>query len=196
MIYRYLYGTRRAVLARACLLIAAIALIDWRVDLNISFGFLYLFPILLVGMVSPRWQILATALVCTALSDVFSPLPFTMANSLQHVREVSTYPFASAAACGNIPPGSTPRQWFPFSRQHQPDFLVSGLLPGNRQPELFRGSREAPLLRSRRFPCIELPGSLDLPFILQLFELSGIERQVDIHCACLTAQLFRPPGCN
>ena len=39
MIYRYLYGTRRAVLARAGLLIAAIALIDWRVDLNISFGF-------------------------------------------------------------------------------------------------------------------------------------------------------------
>ena len=54
MIYRYLYGTRRAVLARAGLLIAAIALIDWRVDLNISFGFLYLFPILLVGTVSPR----------------------------------------------------------------------------------------------------------------------------------------------
>ena len=82
MIYRYLYGTRRAVLARAGLLIAAIALIDWRVDLNISFGFLYLFPILLVGMVSPRWQILATAMACTALSDVFAPLPFTVANSL------------------------------------------------------------------------------------------------------------------
>ena len=82
MIYRYLYGTRRAVLARAGLLIAVIALIDWRVDLNISFGFLYLFPILLVGTVSPRWQILATALVCTALADVFSPLPFTLANSL------------------------------------------------------------------------------------------------------------------
>ncbi|MGA2198070.1 MAG: hypothetical protein ABSH40_22585 [Bryobacteraceae bacterium] len=82
MIYRYLYGTRRAVLARAALLIAVIALIDWRVDLNISFGFLYLFPILLVGTASPRWQILATAMVCTALADVFSPLPFTLGNSL------------------------------------------------------------------------------------------------------------------
>ena len=53
--------------ARAAFLIAMVALIDWRVDLNIAFGFLYLFPILLVGTVLPRWQILLTALVCTLL---------------------------------------------------------------------------------------------------------------------------------
>ena len=79
---RYLIGSRRAVLARAGVLVAAIALIDWRVDLNISFGFLYLFPILLVGTVLPRWQILGTALLCTALSDLLAPAPFTLTGSL------------------------------------------------------------------------------------------------------------------
>ncbi len=78
----FLQGTPRAVLLRAALLIAIIALIDWRVDLNISFGFLYLFPMLLVGTVLPRWQVVACALLCTLLSDLFDPFPFTLANSL------------------------------------------------------------------------------------------------------------------
>jgi PAS domain S-box-containing protein len=82
MIFRYLQGSTPVVLARAGLLIAIIALIDWRVDLNIAFGFLYLFPILLVGTVLPRWQILLTALVCTFLSDFFDPFPFTLAVAL------------------------------------------------------------------------------------------------------------------
>src|SRR5580658_2173725 len=77
-----LQGTPRAVLMRATLLIAIIAVIDWRVDLNISFGLLYLFPMLLVGTVLPRWQVLAGALLCTLLSDLFDPFPFTVANSL------------------------------------------------------------------------------------------------------------------
>ncbi|MBZ5723364.1 MAG: PAS domain S-box protein [Acidobacteriia bacterium] len=82
MVFGYLQGSRRAVLARAGLVTAIVALIDWRVDLNISFGFLYLFPILLVGTVLPRWQILGAALVCTLLSDFFDPFPFTLAAAL------------------------------------------------------------------------------------------------------------------
>jgi len=82
MIFRYLHGTRRAVLARAGFLIVMVALIDWRVDLDIAFGFLYLFPMLLVGTVLDRWQIVATALLCTFLSDVFDPFPFTFAVAL------------------------------------------------------------------------------------------------------------------
>ncbi len=77
-----LQGTPRVVLLRAALLTAIIAVIDWRVDLNISFGFLYLFPMLLVGTVLPRWQVLAGALLCTLLSDLFDPFPFTLAGSL------------------------------------------------------------------------------------------------------------------
>ncbi len=59
-----------------------IAIVDWRVDLNISFGFLYLFPVLLVGTVLSRWQILLTALFCTLLSDLFDPFAFTFAAAL------------------------------------------------------------------------------------------------------------------
>jgi PAS domain S-box-containing protein len=82
MMFRYLQGSTPVVLARAGLLIAIIALIDWRVDLNIAFGFLYLFPILLVGTVLTRWQILLAALLCTFLSDFFDPFPFTLAVAL------------------------------------------------------------------------------------------------------------------
>jgi two-component system sensor kinase FixL len=76
--FRYLQGSRSSVLVRAGVLIAVIAALDWYVDLNVAFGFLYLFPILLVGAVLPRWQILATAFLCTALSDLFSPSPFAL----------------------------------------------------------------------------------------------------------------------
>jgi len=78
VISRYLHASKGAVLARAACLIAVVALIDWRVDLNVSFGFLYLFPILLVGMVLTRWQIVLTAVLCTALSDLLSPQPYDL----------------------------------------------------------------------------------------------------------------------
>jgi PAS domain S-box-containing protein len=82
LIFGYLQGSTRAVLARAGVLIAIIALVDWRVDLNISFGFLYLFPLLLVGTALSRWQIVLTALFCTLLSDLFDPFAFTLAIAL------------------------------------------------------------------------------------------------------------------
>ena len=82
LIFRYLQGSTRAVLARAGVLVVVIALVDWRVDLNISFGFLYLFPILLAGMVLSRWQILLGALFCTLLSDLFDPFAFASASAL------------------------------------------------------------------------------------------------------------------
>ena len=70
-----LAGTTRLVLAG--FMIAAIALVDWRVDAPLAFGFLYLFPIILVGSILKRWQIVATAILCTALSDFFDPFAFT-----------------------------------------------------------------------------------------------------------------------
>src|SRR5579872_339664 len=77
---RYLRGPARVTLAG--ILIVAIAAIDWHVDPPISFGFLYLFPILLLGGIWPRWAILVTAVVCTVLSDAFDPFPFAWAMSL------------------------------------------------------------------------------------------------------------------
>src|SRR5215471_5957417 len=71
-----LRGSRAGVLARAALFIAAIALLDWRFDVNISFGFLYLFPMLMVGGCLPRWQIALVAALCTGLSEAFDPFPW------------------------------------------------------------------------------------------------------------------------
>jgi PAS domain S-box-containing protein len=66
------------VLVKASVLIVAIAVLDWSVDLNLSFGFLYLFPVLLLGTVLSAWQITAVALLCTVLADRFDPFPFSL----------------------------------------------------------------------------------------------------------------------
>src|SRR5579883_624160 len=82
MIWRLLQSTRTTVLIWAGVLIAAIALLDWRVDLNIYFGFLYVFPMLLAGMVLRAWPILGAALLCTVLSELFDPFRFQMFSAL------------------------------------------------------------------------------------------------------------------
>jgi two-component system sensor kinase FixL len=68
------------VVAMAGALIVAIALVDRRI--NLSFGLLYLFPIILVGTVLPRWSVLLVAALCTWLTDIFNPFPFAAAVSL------------------------------------------------------------------------------------------------------------------
>src|SRR5215469_10567796 len=75
--------TSRLLLAAA--LIAVIAFVDWRVRVNIAFGFLYLFPILLLGTVASRWQIVAAAVMCTFLADLLDPFPFTMNVALSDI---------------------------------------------------------------------------------------------------------------
>ena len=71
MLFFLLRGSRTAVLARAGLMIALIALADWRVEVNIPLGFLYLFPMLLVGSALSRWQIALMAALCTVLTEAF-----------------------------------------------------------------------------------------------------------------------------
>jgi two-component system sensor kinase FixL len=63
------------VVAAAGLLIAAIAFVDQRI--SPSFGLLYLFPIILVGTVLPRWQVVLTASSCTWLTAEFNQGPFS-----------------------------------------------------------------------------------------------------------------------
>ena len=94
MAFRRMEGTPRVALAG--LLIAIIAAIDWRVDLNFAFAFLYLLPILLAGTVLSRGQVVLTALLCTVLSDFFDPFPFALATSLPQDILV----FAALAGCG------------------------------------------------------------------------------------------------
>jgi two-component system sensor kinase FixL len=71
MLFFLLRGTRRAVLLMAALMIAVIAFADWRVEGNIPLGFLYLFPMLLVGSALNRWQISTVAALCTVLTEAF-----------------------------------------------------------------------------------------------------------------------------
>ena len=69
----FLRGSRTQLLIRAGVMVAIVALIDWRVDLNVSFGFLYLFPMLIVGYCLPRWQFALVAALCTFLPECFGP---------------------------------------------------------------------------------------------------------------------------
>lgn len=72
-----LRGTPRAVLTRALLMTAVIALVDWRIEGNIPLGFLYLFPMLLVGSVLQRWQIAIAAAICMVLTEVFDGIQWS-----------------------------------------------------------------------------------------------------------------------
>jgi PAS domain S-box-containing protein len=56
-------------------LTAVIAVVDWWATHYISLGFLYLFPIIIVGGFLSRPQIVGFALVCAVLQEVFSNLP-------------------------------------------------------------------------------------------------------------------------
>lgn len=73
------------VLLRAGVMIVIIALVDWRVNVNMSFGFLYLFPMLMMGGVLDRWQIALVALLCTVLGELFDPFPFDVPEGLPRV---------------------------------------------------------------------------------------------------------------
>jgi PAS domain S-box-containing protein len=71
MLFLMLRGGTRTVLIRASVLVALIALADWRIEGNIPLGFLYLFPMLLVGGVLTRWQIAIFAAICTFFTEEF-----------------------------------------------------------------------------------------------------------------------------
>jgi two-component system, LuxR family, sensor kinase FixL len=72
-IYAPVNRTRLVVVAG--LLISAIAVVDWATRPYISLGFLYLFPIMILGGFLSRTRILGVALVCAVLQEAFSNLP-------------------------------------------------------------------------------------------------------------------------
>ncbi len=75
-------GSRAAVLLRAAVLIAAIAVLDWLVVAEIPLGFLYLLPMLMVGSVLEPWQLLSVAALCTFLAEVFDDLVWSLRTGL------------------------------------------------------------------------------------------------------------------
>ncbi len=77
-----LRGSPKAVLLRAAIMIGAIALADWRIEREIPLGFLYLFPMLLVGSVLSRWQIGLVAALCTFLTELFDSFEWFTASGV------------------------------------------------------------------------------------------------------------------
>jgi two-component system, LuxR family, sensor kinase FixL len=71
----YAPANRARLIVAAGLLISAIAVVDWATKPYISLGFLYLFPIMILGGFLSRTQILVVALVCAVLQEAFSNLP-------------------------------------------------------------------------------------------------------------------------
>ncbi len=65
----------RRMLIVASILIAGIAAVDWWATHYISLGFLYLFPIIILGGFLSRTQIVGIALLCAVLQEAFSNLP-------------------------------------------------------------------------------------------------------------------------
>jgi PAS domain S-box-containing protein len=61
---------------------AVIAAVDWRIDGNIPLGFLYLFPMLLVGSILTRWQIAIAAVICTFLTEIFDSFDWLSATGI------------------------------------------------------------------------------------------------------------------
>src|SRR5271170_4663451 len=76
MLSFFLRGGTKSVLLKAAVLIAAIALADWFADRDVTLGFLYLFPMLMVGSVLKRWQIAVVAALCTLLAEIFDSFDF------------------------------------------------------------------------------------------------------------------------
>jgi PAS domain S-box-containing protein len=87
-------GTRRVWLAVG--LVGLVALVDWRVELDVAFGFLYVFPVILLGTIWPRGPIIVVAALCTILADLFDPYPFKLAVTVPH----DTLVFSSLAGAG------------------------------------------------------------------------------------------------
>ena len=78
MIPRFFRWSRRAAISYAGILIAVIAITDWRVEINATLGFLYIFPMVLLGTALGWWQVILAAIFCTFLSDRLDPFPMEM----------------------------------------------------------------------------------------------------------------------
>jgi two-component system, LuxR family, sensor kinase FixL len=78
MISKVFEWSPKAALAYSAVLIAIIAWCDWQVEINATLGFLYIFPMVLLGMVLPWWQLVLAAGFCTFLSDRLDPFPMEM----------------------------------------------------------------------------------------------------------------------
>lgn len=73
MLFLLLKASRTRILIGAGAMISVIGLLDWRITQNVFFGFLYLFPMLMLGNCLGRWQLALVAAGCTFLAEWFGP---------------------------------------------------------------------------------------------------------------------------
>ena len=85
LVVRVLEGSRTTILLSAAILIDVIGVVDWYFENNISFGFLYLFPMLMVGGCLRQWQLAGVAALCTGLTEAFDPFPWVMPVGISRV---------------------------------------------------------------------------------------------------------------
>ncbi len=78
MIRWWLRQRSGTVLAVACLLIGIIALCDWQLTFNATLGFLYIFPLAMLGTILRTWQLLGAAIFCMTLSNTLDPFSMDM----------------------------------------------------------------------------------------------------------------------
>jgi two-component system sensor kinase FixL len=71
-------GNKRAILLRSAILIAAIAVLDWRIVGEIPLGILYLLPMAMLGVVLEPAQIGLAAGLCTCLAESFDDLAWNL----------------------------------------------------------------------------------------------------------------------
>jgi PAS domain S-box-containing protein len=64
---------RYKILIAAGVTIVLIAILDWKVEKNISFGVLYFFPLFLVASCLKQWQIAVVAAICAFLREAVGP---------------------------------------------------------------------------------------------------------------------------
>jgi len=65
---------RKIVLFVSAIVIALIAVVDWKTEPYFSFGFLYLFPIIAAAGFLPRWMVALLGVSCAILTEIFSSL--------------------------------------------------------------------------------------------------------------------------
>src|SRR5436305_1648355 len=66
------------------LAVGAVAYTDWKVEANVSLGYLYVLPLALSAIVNPLSVTIGLALLCTALMDLFGPPAETMTLRVAH----------------------------------------------------------------------------------------------------------------
>ncbi|PYS55412.1 MAG: PAS domain-containing sensor histidine kinase [Acidobacteria bacterium] len=113
--FSFLSKNRKASLGVAALLIAAIAILDWRIELNISLGTLYLFPMLIIGACLTGWQIALAATLCVFLNEQLDPFPWMMESGVPRIILTFTSYFGTALFVSEVT--RRQRQTMHYARQ-------------------------------------------------------------------------------